>query len=226
MIRHFCSFAPGPAFFAVAMLAMSIGSTEATAECPGMGGSNSDVPCGITLVGTALGVADARGAFTIVLRDLANNPAANCEVMIDFGACEPDIRISMNQPHPGVRAECDASGARILATTDANGTVDIRIVGAASARPGGPPASGFKCAQVYAGGTFLGTINVAATDLDGGGGANPADISLFLPDLFDADFEGRSDFNCSNTISPTDLSLLLQLTLGGGSLQSGGSYCN
>ena len=224
MIRPFVPPTHRSALFASALLAMSIVPTDAAAECPGMGGLfNSDVPCGITLVGTSGGVADAHGEFTIVLRDLANNPAASCEVMIDFGGCDPDIRISMNQPHPGIRVECDANGARVLATTDANGRITMRIVGAATP---GASAAHYKCAQVFAGGQSLGTINVATADLDGGGGSNPTDISLFLTDLFDADFEGRSDFNCINTISPSDLSLLLRISLGAGSSQSGTNYCN
>ncbi len=224
MVRQFRTSAIRSVLFMCALFTISIVSAEGRAECPGMGGvTQSLIPCGLTLVGTGGGIVDPRGEFMILIRDLANNPAANCEVMIDFGACEPDIRISMNQPYPGIRAECDATGARIIATTDANGSITARIVGAASP---GAAAAPYKCAAVYAGGQLMATINVAASDLDGGGGSNPADISLFLTDLFDADFEGRSDYNCSNTISPTDLSVLLQVTLGAGSFHSGGNYCN
>lgn len=221
MVRYACPPAGRSALIFCALLGTLLVSPQVRAECPGMGGvANSDIPCGITLVGTTGGIADPLGEFTIVLRDLAFNPAPGCEVMIHFGACDPDIRISMNQPHPGLRVECD--GARVYATTDANGPIRARIVGAATP---GATAAGFKCAAVYGGGQLLGTINVAACDFDGGGGANPADISWFLVDLFDGDFEGRSDYNCSNTISPTDLSILLRLTLGAGSFNSGGAYC-
>ncbi len=223
MVRHSCPPVGHPALFFCALLGAVLVSAEVRAECPGSGGvPNSDIPCGITLVGTTGGIADPLGQFTIVLRDLAFNPAPNCEVMIDFGACDPDIRISLTQPHPGLRVECDANGARVYGTTDANGVLNARIVGAATP---GATAAGFKCASVYGGGQILGTINVAACDLDGSGGANPADISRFLVDLFDGDFEGRTDYNCSNTISPTDLSLLLQLSFGAGSVNSGGNYC-
>jgi len=210
----------------VAALGIMLSSALAHAECPGGNDPTaSEVPCGITLVGTTGGIADPRGQFRIVVRDLANNPVPNCEVMIDFGACKPDIRIATHQPHQGLRVECDANGARVFATTDANGTIVARIVGAASAGPGGPAAAGFKCATVYAGRAILGSINVAAFDLNGGGGSNPADVSLFLQDFFEGGYKGRSDYDCSNAITPADLSLLLQAGFGAGSLQSGGSYC-
>ena len=212
--------------FIVGVLAMLLVSQSIAADCLLGLFNDSQVPCGIVLVGATAGIADARGEFIVVVYNLAHEPVPDCEVMIDFRACRPDIRIATVQPHPGLRVECDANGARVLATTDQNGTAVFRIVGAASAGPGGPVAAGFKCATVYAGVATLGTINVAAFDLNGGGGVNPADLSLFLPDSFDADVEGRSDYNCSNTVNPTDLSILILASLGAGSVHSGENYCN
>ncbi len=225
MIRRSFKFRFTPSGFVVAVLAVSLASTTIDAECLGPS-HDSQVPCGITLVGATAGIVDTRGEFIIRVRDLAQNPVPDCEVMIDFRACRPDIRIAADQPHPGLRVECDANGTRILATTDANGIAVFRIVGAATAGSGGPAAAGFKCATVYAGSANLGTINVAAFDLNGGGGVNPADLSLFLPDSFGADIEGRSDYNCSNTVNPSDMSILIQAALGGGSFRSGEMFCN
>ena len=222
MIGRSYAFGTTSALFVSALLAIAFHSTSARAQCI-QHFVESTVPCGITLVGTTGGVADPRGEFIVVIRDLASNPMPNCEVAIDFGDCEPDIRIAPNQPHPGLRVECDTNGTRVIGTTDANGTIVFRIVGAASAASGGP-AGGFKCGMVRAGDAYT-TINVAAYDLNGGGGTNAADLSLWLTDNFDSDDEGRSDFNCSNTIGAADFSILLQGVFSGGSSQSASSFC-
>ena len=187
--------------------------------------ADSQVPCGLNLVGSTAGVADARGQFTIIVRDLAQNPIPGSSVVIDFNACALDIRVCSLQPAGGVTASCPGAVGEINAVTDGAGTVVLRIVGGAR-NVGGSPAAGFKCATVYADGVNLGTINVGAFDQNGGGGVNPTDLSLFLPDSFDGDFEGRSDYNCSNTVNPTDLSLLLGASLGGGSSTSCTAYCH
>lgn len=73
----------------------------ASADCP-FGppiGDDSDVPCGITLVGMTGGVPDVRGEFRVVVRDLAMNPMAGCEVSIDFQRCF-DIQVGLDQPWP------------------------------------------------------------------------------------------------------------------------------
>jgi hypothetical protein len=188
--------------------------------------ADSDVPCGFNLVGTTGGVADPRGQFTIIVRDLAQNPIPGSSVVIDFNACTPDIRVCSVQPAGGVTADCSGAVGEINVVTDGAGTVVLRIVGGANNIASGTPAAGFKCATVYADGVNLGTVNVGAYDENGGTGVNPADVSVWLPDSFDGDFEGRSDFNCTNSINPADLSLLLGASLGGQSFNSCSSYCH
>lgn len=188
--------------------------------------ADSDVPCGLNLVGSTGGVADVRGEFTITVRDLAHNPIAGSSVVIDFNACSTDIRICSVQPVAGVTADCSGAVGEINAVTNGAGAVVLRIVGGARNIASGSPASPFKCATVYADGVNLGNINVGAYDENASGGVNPADVSVWLPDSFDADYEGRSDFNCSGTINPADLSLLLGVSLGGGSATSCSAYCH
>jgi len=77
----------------------------------------SDVPCGITLVGTTDGIADSRGEFTIVLRS-AHEPVPNADIFIDFGNCVPDIHVSQIQPTSGVFVDCPVTGPMIRITTD------------------------------------------------------------------------------------------------------------
>ncbi len=216
------------------VLGFATGDSE-SGEClfgpPQPGSDDSDVPCGIVLVGTTGGVPDARGEFLVVIRDLAQNPVEGCEVSIDFQRCF-DVQVSLDQPWPGLSVECVAGAppyAIVRGTTDAEGRVYFRIVGGARNTGAGTPAYGFKCARVFVNGfdltTPVGGVNVAAYDQNGTGGVNPADVSVWLSDSFDADLEGRSDFNCSNTINPVDLSLILQASLAGGSAQSAADYC-
>jgi len=187
--------------------------------------ADSDVPCGLNLVGTTGGVADVLGTLTITVRDLAHNPIAGSSVVIDFNACTPDIRVCSVQPVAGVTADCSGAVGEIDAVTDGSGSVTIRIVGGANNTAFGTPGAGFKCATVYADGVNLGTINVGAFDENGAGGVNPADISVYLGDAFGA-YVGRSDFNCTNSINPADLAVLLGASLGGGSFNSCAAYCH
>ena len=210
-----------------AMLLASAGAllaTNALAAVPSP--ADSSVPCGLNLVGTTGGVADSRGEFSIVIRDLAHNPIPGSAVTIDFNACSVDIRVCSVQPVAGVTADCSGAVGEINAVTDGAGTVTLRIVGGARNTAAGSPAAGFQCATVFADGVNMGNINVGAYDENGGTGVNPADIAVWLPDSFDVDFEGRSDFNCSGTVNPADLASLLGVSLGGGSAASCSAYCH
>ena len=206
------------------MICLTAGSAGAKPIDP----TSSSVPCGINLVGTTAGIADALGQFTIVVRDLEGNPLAGTVVTIDLSACTPDIRLCSAQSAAGESVDC-AAGV-IHATTGGDGQVTLRILGGANNVAGHAPGAGFDCAKVFGnnghGEEFLGMVNVGAFDEDGAGGVGPLDISLWLSDAFPTTYVGRSDFNCSHKIDPVDLSLLLQVSLGGGSHQSCSQYCH
>jgi len=189
--------------------------------------TTSSVPCGINLVGATAGIADALGQFTIVLRDLAGNPRAGVVVTIDLSGCTPDLRLCSAQSAAGVSVDCTA---RVIhAQTGGDGQVTLRILSGANNVAGHAPGAGFDCARVSAksggGEVFLAMVNVGAFDENGAGGVNVLDISLWMSDAFTAPYVGRSDFDCSHTIDPVDLSQLLQVSLGGGSTQSCAQYC-
>lgn len=195
--------------------------------------ADSSIPCGINLVGQTGGVVDARGLFTVIIRDLAATPIPGSSVVIDFsnckvGATRDDIRVCSVQPYAGVTAVCTAPVAEITGVTDGGGSLTMSICGGATtvATAGvNNAAAGFKCATLYADGVNMGTVNVGAYDQNGGGGVNPADISLFFGDSFSGPFEGRSDYNCSNSVNVADLSLIFGASLGGGSFSSCTAYC-
>jgi hypothetical protein len=87
---------------------------------------------------------------------------------------------------------------------------------------------------VYAETWYIGSMNVGTFDQTGTGGVSVPDISAMLVDAFRYQslgiFVGRSDLNCSHTISPVDLSTLLTVSLPGTSSHSCGAavpvYCH
>jgi hypothetical protein len=186
---------------------------------------DSDFPIQLNLVGTTAGVPDALGETVFVLYDITHTPVPDCELSIDFDGCT-GIRLASVQPWAGVTVECGAGPVGVLkAVSDEFGRVTLRVVGGASNTTSGSPANAFACAIVTAG-PMQGVLNVGAFDQNGGGGATPADVSVWLADAFDGDVEGRSDYNGSGTVSPADLAVLLGVILAGGSTQSASAYCH
>ncbi len=189
---------------------------------------DSQVPCGINLVGIRGGVPDPRGEFTIVSRDLAQNPIAGSEIVIDFCDCVGSTGFCLgdDQPDPDV-VEVSPDGCRVRGTTDGSGTLRLSLVGHAFAGPASP----YCPPKIYGdGANFVidrPPIIVGAFDLDGAQGVAPPDISHWLDDSFASEYHARADYDCSRTVSPPDLAKLLDVSLGGGSLSSAtGSYCH
>jgi hypothetical protein len=197
-------------FLTLATLTLACAGADASTPSP----ADCTVPCGINLVGltNTLG-ADAIGTFEIVVRNLAHDPIAGADVQIVFGGCEPDLRLCRDQPGTGsttpVTVLCGTGGATARAVTDANGSVRLALIGHASNTHSNAPAAGWQCAKVYADGVLIADLNVGAYDQNGAGGANPADASIWSEDNWDEDYESRSDLNCTHTINPVDLSLIL-----------------
>jgi hypothetical protein len=187
---------------------------------------NASMPCQIHLVGMAGGAADPAGEFSVVVRDLAQNPMAGVALHIVLNDCT-DLRVAVIQPHPGVTVDCSSGPVgTVRAVTDASGTGTFRIVGGARNPTGAAPGAGFQCARVYADGVFLGRVNVGAFDQNGVSGVGPADLSVWLTDFYSGVYVGRSDFDCTHTLSPVDLSRLLSVSLSGSSGASAAAYCN
>jgi hypothetical protein len=208
---------------ALVALGLQVSAAHATTPSP----PNSTVPCGVVLVGTTAGVADAFGQITIVVRDLANNPVPGSNVLIDFENCDVDIRLCGSQPHPGTTPACGGGpvGA-VSAVTDGAGAVSLRIVGGARNDVNGWPGETGPCANVYADGVLIGDLQVATLDQDGHGGVNAADLSLWLDDFFSASGFLRSDYNCASGVAVVDLSLWLSAYFAGGSTTSCASFCH
>jgi len=183
--------------------------------------ANSSLPTGIQFVGTQGGVADVKGQAIVTVRDAGNNPVINSTVELLFGACASAVPSDLNlddvQPFPGNTVSC--AGNVVVAVTNASGQATFRVVGGASAVPGNNPGITTPCLTVRADGQVLGTLRVAAYDLNTTGGVNAADQSLFLATLFasPAGYRCRADYNGDGVCNAADLSKLLGVTFGAGS---------
>ena len=146
--------------FVVSILAAGSLATPAASQ---PSGSTSDVPLGITLVGSRDGVPDPHGEFQIVVRDAASHPIPVTTVRIDFSQCL-DVWPSSVQPYAGVNMDC--ATRTISTTTDANGQARMILLGSVLYRS---PASGYQCAEVRAdpGNVVIGHVNAACADQDG-----------------------------------------------------------
>src|SRR5437016_7499658 len=84
-------------------------ASAAMAGVPSPG--NSTFPACITLVGNTALVPDPVGQFTVVVRDLGNNPLNNASVVIDLSACH-DLLICNDQLDAGATVVCTAKTTR------------------------------------------------------------------------------------------------------------------
>ena len=203
----------------------------ARSQC-GAGNGNSTKPACIALVGLGLsGAADPVGAFTVTVRDNANNPCPGSEVRIDFTDCV-DLRIApqSDQPYPGMIVDC--TGHSVRATADGNGVSRFCIVGAATNPSGAAlPRSLTGCARATADDLPLGTCTVQAFNEDGStglaAGVGGNDLSAWKGDFFTAGnpYYGRSDFDCNGAIGGNDLAVLLTVFFAQGSVSGPSGYC-
>ena len=146
--------------------------------------SQCDLPTGIHLVGTLLGVPDPVGTFTVIVRGASTLPIRNARVEIDFSLCAPDIKLCATQP--GVQG-ADCGDHRVWGVTDGAGRVDFTIVGSANNMTGLAPGHALNCARIYVEGIGLSHARVATFDQNGVGGVNPVDMSVWLPAILGTD---------------------------------------
>jgi hypothetical protein len=186
--------------------------------------AHSTKPAYVVLVGTNSGVADPNGNFTVVVRDVANNPIANSQVIVDFNACS-DARIC-SAAAAGKTVDCPTKTVRGF--TDGSGSITFDIVGGGK-NTGAAAGPGAGCANITADGVSLVHPTVNIYDENGGvttQGMEVTDLSAFLKDLGTGFYFGRSDFNQGGSLEVVDLSVFLS-RLGTGFSANGCSttYC-
>lgn len=166
---------------------------------------NSTVPACFTLVGNTAGTPDAAaGAFSITVRDLANNPLNGASVVIDLSGAT-DLSICDDQLDAGALVNCAAKTSRKF--TDALGAVSFTVLGGSNGA--GNAATLIGGGKIYANGVLIGSPTVAAYDLDGSSGVGANDLSAWLTDFGSGNPFGRSDYDCSGGVGANDLSFWL-----------------
>jgi len=173
---------------------------------------------------------DPTVAYTVTVRDFANNPIAGSNVQLNFGACT-DTKLCLGTT--GVNCTGGSGGTPIVAgLTNASGAITFSVMGASNnwgdnahcPASGSPtpqvlcPGAGAACVTIYADGVILGHATAIDYDEDGAnsapGSVNAADLSKLKTDITGCSlvspirYVGRSDFDHNNVINSTDISFL------------------
>lgn len=209
--------------FALAVLGTSLAlllRTPAMASVPSP--ANTIKPAFIRVVGTHGGIPDSAGLFTVIIRDQANNPMPNAQVVVDFGACT-DMKLCP-WTFPNQHADCLTKTVRGF--TDGTGRIDFIVIGEGTNR-GGSAGPGGGCANILQNSISLFHPTVNLWDENGAvvsPGVDVTDLSAFLADLGTGFYFGRSDFSGplnvdAGVLSVVDLSVYLNIIGAGGSVQ-------
>ena len=203
---------------ALALLALTAGVAFATPPSAG----NSTVPYCFYLVGSSGGVPATLGQFTVIVRDLANNPVANANVVVDLSNAA-DLHLCPNQLDPQALVDC--LHKRVSKHTDTNGRADFIILGGSNGT--GNAVALLGAGRIFESGTLIGSPTVSAFDLDGAGGFGLNDLSVWLGDFGTAGNPayGRSDFDCSNSVGINDMAVWLTAWGRGTSTESCAAAC-
>ena len=198
-------------------LLLGVAPTSARATLPSP--SNSTAPACITLVGSDGANASALGTFTVIHRDLANNPIAGAQIVVDLSSAS-DMRLCAQQVAPGITVDCP--NGRASAITDANGVATFTLLGGSV---GGSGVSLLNGGRIFADGILIRSTTVSAYDLDGHSGVGANDLATWLSDFGSGQPYGRSDYDCSGGLGANDFSLWLSAFGGGTQLVSCAATC-
>lgn len=203
-----------------AILAVALSVSPGAPQMP-CGGCNSTTPSCITLVGSyGSAPAAAFGEFTVIVRDLANNPLVGATVVIDISNAL-DLAICSDQHDPNAVVDC--AGGRVSKLTASDGSVTFTILGHSNGA--GNASSLLSSGRIFANGTLIQSPTVSVFDLDGANGVGAGDLSAWLTDFGSGNNYGRSDYDCSGGIGAGDLSFWLTAFGTGTMAESCGASC-
>ena len=166
--------------------------------------ANDTTPLCISLVGANGATPAPAGQFTVVCRDLANNPMPGAVVVIDLSAC-PDLEICADQMDPAATVDC--AHKTVSKLTAADGSVHFTLLGGSNGA--GNASTLLSGGRIYKNGTLIQAPTVSAFDLDGSAGVGAGDLSAWLTDFGSGLPFGRSDYDCSGNVGASDLGLWL-----------------
>jgi hypothetical protein len=187
-----------------ALLAISAPAYPALAAGP-PSPVKSSFPPGVTLVGERSGVPDPKGYFEVAIADADSVPLANVAVELDLTSV-PQFVIADPQSYPGLNV-VDPECRIVRGFTDASGIARFTIVGSLWSHPTCDSLP-YRYAALFADGTLLDSVTVAALDLDVVDGSGPHDMHLWLCDFLQAYNPGHSDYTHDGSVGVADLSLL------------------
>jgi len=144
------------------------------------------------------------GQFTVVLRDIANNPIAGATVTIDLSGAG-DLALCSDQHDAGATVDC--AGGRVSKLSAADGRVSFTILGHSNGC--GSATALLGAGKIFANGTLIQSPTVSAFDLDGDSGVGANDLSCWLTDFGSGQPFGRGDYDCSGGVGANDLSFWL-----------------
>jgi hypothetical protein len=182
--------------------------------------ANSTTPACISIVGNNAGLPDPAGNFSVIVRDLANNPINGASVVIDLALCG-DLSICNDQLDPNALVNCGAKTTRKF--TDVTGTVSFTVLGGSNGS--GNAIELHNAGRIFANGTQLASPTISAFDLDGQLGIGGNDLSAFLGDFSSGTAFGRVDYDCNGSTGGNDLSIWLGIFSAGASSSSCALAC-
>lgn len=201
-------------------------------ECRNVGALSLGIDClkSIFVVGDdGTGVVDPVGEYCVFARDFNNLPIPNAAITIDFSNC--DVQLCADQRDPAVIVDCVSRTVRKL--TDAAGVACFKVRGKTK-YSGDVCAFNKGCAEIFADGVFICSLDAPTFDLvtqGGEDGLNPNDLSDWLFLAFNCP-EGpyRGNYDCTNqgSLDANDLSVWLRVNFAGRSASNcrgAGSKC-
>jgi len=199
------------------LVAASLLAPVASAE---VSPSNDVAPSCISLVGSNGLAPAASGQFTVICRDLANNPVPGAVVVIDLSTC-PDLVLCADQMDAAATVDCVHKTVSTL--TAADGSVHFTVLGGSNGA--GNAVTLLNGGRIFKNGTLIQNPTVSTYDLDGSGGVGANDLSAWLGDFGTGNNFGHSDYDCSGSLGANDLSFWLGVFGSGTMTASCGASC-
>jgi hypothetical protein len=159
---------------------------------------------------------DARGQFSVTVRDGSNLVIQGATVTLNFNACTPDIILSRIQSFAGVSILCNGVRGVVSAQTNNLGVATFRILGGSNnvlpLAGGNNPGNQTACAELRANGVFFTNLAVSAPDETNNlNGVNGGDLGVLISDINHGNLAFRDDVNKDGAVNPGDVGTMITI---------------